>query len=516
MKGTLVPLVFALLGLAYGVSDASALRLGIADDTGKYAEDGGHAFFARLRQIGATENRVTIVWDPAKPAKIPDKPFLDRSLPNAAAAGIRVVFHVYPADAPTVSTSPEQRKRFARFVRRLARTYPHVQDYIIGNEPNQPRFWRPQFNSKGRRVAAATYTKLLAGSYDTLKRVDPGITVIGGVLSSRGNDRPRAKSNASTSPVRFIRDMGKVYRKSGRKRPLMDQFAFHPYPNSFTDPLEKGFRWPNAGIPNLDRIKQAFWDAFRGTAQPTFASGLTFKIDEIGWQVGVVPAARHAYRGSENVATTDEASQAAIYVEMIRLLSCDPSVEGVHLFRLADNPDLNRFQSGLIRADGTRRPSFDAVRSLMASTGGRCTATRRSWKATRSVFGAGADFGKIERPKPARQTFWGFKATAVEQARYRAGVFRVSGPGKLSRTGRAAIVRGLGADRRRTTARSLRPVLATRGQVNAYWRPLVRFGKTTLRPGYYVYAIRLRSVMNPKRASFFVSKPFVVRGSSPR
>ena len=43
----------------------------------------------------------------------------------------------------------------------------------------------------------------------------------------------------------------------------MDGFSFHPYPNEATDPLERGYAWPNAGFANLDRLKQALWDAFQ-------------------------------------------------------------------------------------------------------------------------------------------------------------------------------------------------------------------------------------------------------------
>ena len=53
----------------------------------------------------------------------------------------------------------------------------------------------------------------------------------------------------------------------------MDELAYHPYPDRDRDPLMKGYRWPNAGVPNLGRIKQAFWDAFGGTAQPLFPEG---------------------------------------------------------------------------------------------------------------------------------------------------------------------------------------------------------------------------------------------------
>ncbi len=72
----------------------------------------------------------------------------------------------------------------------------------------------------------------------------------------------------------------------------MDGFSFHPYPNEATDPLERGYQWPNAGFANLDRVKQALWDAFDGTAQPTTLDGLKLHLDEVGWQVDTSGARR--------------------------------------------------------------------------------------------------------------------------------------------------------------------------------------------------------------------------------
>ena len=160
-----------------------------------------------------------------------------------------------------------------------------MNQFVIGNEPNQPAFWRPQFDAAGANVSAPSFGPYLAAAYDTLKGVDPDITVVGVGLSPRGNDRPTAKNNISTSPVRFLRALGAWYRRSGRTKPLMDAFSFHPYPNEATDPLERGYPWPNAGFANLDRLKQALWDAFDGTAQPTTLDGLKLHLDEVGWQV---------------------------------------------------------------------------------------------------------------------------------------------------------------------------------------------------------------------------------------
>ena len=466
---------------------------GVADDGGKYSDDGGAAFFSRLLGLGMTENRITVLWHADRPATIVERGFLDRSLPQAAVRGVRVVFHDHPARATGIASRPGATEQFARFVGLLARRYPLVRDYIVGNEPNQPRFWRPQFDREGRGVSAAAYAALLARSYDTLKAVDPTINVIGLGLSSRGNDSPWARSNVSTSPVRFLRDLGRAYRSSGRSVPLMDELAFHPYPSSDGDSYQRGHPWPRAGVPNLARVKQAVWDAFGGTAQPTFEEGLRLRVDEIGWQVGVVPTAQAAYHGRESVAVTSEADQARNYAGLIERLGCDPSVSGVYLLGLTDDPDLERFQSGLLRADGSARPAYAAVRKAIRAVRSACPRPI-SWRHTERVLGARASFGRLRVAKPMAQTYWSFHLTAAEDASYRAAVVRVPLRHPLSLARPAA-----------------KPaVLVARGSLKARWRPLVRFPARRLAPGRYVYAVELRAAMNPARTRVFVSRPFSV------
>ena len=215
---------------------------------------------------------------------------------------------VYPYPPREIEAGLGSPSLFASYVGVLASIYPQVKQFVIGNEPNQPAFWRPQFDAAGNNVSAPAFGPYLAAAYDTLKSVDPKISVVGVGLSPRGNDRPTAKNNISTSPVRFLRALGAWYRRSGRTLPLMDAFSFHPYPNEATDPLERGYAWPNAGFANLDRLKQALWDAFHGTAQPTTLDGLKLHLDEVGWQVDT--AGRVGYRGRENVSVTDEVTQA--------------------------------------------------------------------------------------------------------------------------------------------------------------------------------------------------------------
>ena len=95
-------------------------------------------------------------------------------MPVAKAKGIRVVFHVFPISPTALSSSPDSAERFAEFLAKLATAYPGVRDFVVGNEPNQPRFLRPQFSRTGRGLAAAAYAGLLAKSYDALKESRPG------------------------------------------------------------------------------------------------------------------------------------------------------------------------------------------------------------------------------------------------------------------------------------------------------------------------------------------------------
>jgi hypothetical protein len=485
---------------------ASAYTVGVADDRGRDVPERTSTFLDAMHDVGLTENRLAVIWNPDQPRTIPDKALLDAFVAAATARQIRLIFAVYPGSARVLTDYPEAPGEFIDFLRSVARTYPGVTDYIIGNEPNQPRFWQPQFTQSGAPVACRQYTAVLARSYDALKAVNPAINVIGVGLSPRGNDNPQGLSNISTSPVRCIRDIGTAYRASRRQRPLMDEFSFHPYPERDTHPISRGYTWPKAGLVNLDRIKQAVWDAFNGTAQPTFAEpgrsvvqpSLTFRLDETGWQVGVLAAHQSAYFGRESVDTTTEAAQAQVYAEAVRLLACDPSVKSMLLFGLVDEPDLERWQAGLMRADWSRRASYDSVKRAIAETGGRCTAAAVSWKHATSVVGASWRPG-IPRTKN-QKTIWSFSARVAEDSIYRAAVLRVRSKRRIPAKGLRAIEQLL---------KGKAPgILFKKGAVGAPFARVFRFQPRRMKPGYYVLATLLQAEMNTARTKVFVSRPF--------
>jgi hypothetical protein len=497
--------VSALVALSVAPA-ASAFTVGVADDRGRDVPETTKTFLDAMQDIGLTENRLAVIWNPDQPRTIPDKVLLDAYVAAATARQVRLVFAVYPGSARVLTDYPEAPGEFVDFLQLVARTYPGVRDYIIGNEPNQPRFWQPQFSQGGAPVACRQYTAVLARSYDALKAVSPSINVIGVGLSPRGNDNPTGLSNISTSPVRCIRDMGAAYRASRRQRPLMDEFSFHPYPERDTHPVSRGYSWPKAGLVNLDRIKQAVWDAFDGTAQPTFAEpgrsvvlqSLTFRLDEVGWQVGIPAAHQRAYFGRESVDPTTEAAQAQVYSEAIRLMACDPSVKSMLMFGLVDEPDLERWQAALMRADWSRRPSYDSVKRTIAETGGRCTATPVAWSHARSVI------APSWRPAPPRtkqrKVIWTFSTKVGEDSLYRSAVLRVRTKKRIPPKG----LRAIG-----TLLKGNAPgILFKKGSVRAGFARVFRFQPRRMKPGYYILATLLQAEMNTARSKVFVSRPF--------
>lgn len=298
----------ALFSLVLAGSAGAGLRVGVAEDTTSYP-DGGAAIYSTMHTNGMSAVRATVLWDAKNPSVVREEAGLQRQVAAAVASGLDVSMAVSPYFAKDVTGTPNGTELFAQYCLRVAKAFPQVKKIIVGNEPNQPRFWQPQFDSQGHFASGAAYEKLLARTYDLLKGYDSSITVIGLAISPRGGDDPTKKDHVDTSPVHFIHDVGAAYRASARKAPLMDEVGFHPYPNpnSSDDPPAKGYQWPNAGLTQLSRLQQAFWDAFHGTGQPTFAeAGLAAKgagnsvkwaLDETAYQVPTKGIA--GYTGSE-------------------------------------------------------------------------------------------------------------------------------------------------------------------------------------------------------------------------
>jgi hypothetical protein len=244
---------------------------------------------------------------------------------------------------------------------------PAVRYVIVGNEPNLNRFWMPQFGRNGSDAAAASYESLLARTYDAIKAASPTTTVIGGSVSPRGADSPNS-IRPTHSPTAFIRDLGRDYRRSGRKKPIMDWLAFHPYEDS--SKLPPTFAHPRSttiAIADYGKLVTLLGTAFDGTAQK--GSKLPILYDEFGVQTFTPTDKRQVY-GSDVPSATDavsEQTQAKYYTMALQMAACQPNVVGLLFFHVSDESELDRWQSGVYYADDSPKTSLAPVAAAAAA-----------------------------------------------------------------------------------------------------------------------------------------------------
>jgi hypothetical protein len=158
-----------------------------------------------------------------------------------------------------------------------------------------------------------------------------------------------------------------------------------------------------------------------------------------------------------------QAEQAQAYSATVGML-CDPAVTDAMVFHLIDEPDLDRFQTGLLRIDRSERPSYGAVRSAITASGS--CATSALWSHAAGVVGARAIF--TERSEPAARRVFGISVSALEDADARAGIFRVTSPKAKLGVGRSIVARLAGASLRPVVLR-VAPVKAA-GRYGSSWR----------------------------------------------
>jgi hypothetical protein len=308
---------------------------------------------------------ITTLWAPGQ--STPDPAEL-QVLRNVAAAAkrnrIRIVLSVFAGKPRFAPTTPQAQGQYAAYLVTLAHDLPSVREFAVWNEPNLNGFWLPQFDGSGKDVATPAYVSLLAHSYDALKSVSPKILVYGGSLAPRGADNPNAPRHTQ-SPTRFIEGIGRAYRASGRTKPIMDVFAIHPYlERSAISPTTRHPIGTTVGIADYDKLVDLLGKAFDGTEQP--GRKLPIAYTEFGVQTKIPRSDEAPYTDLQSPIGLDavsEQTQADYYREALQLATCQPTVVGLLIFHLLDEPDLNRWQSGPYYADGKPKTSLDAIRS---------------------------------------------------------------------------------------------------------------------------------------------------------
>lgn len=482
-----VPPAAADRGLVVGVTE-SRLRWDTA------------ATVAVARDVGLGAVRVTLAWAPGQTTlSQADAGELDRMV--AAASGLRIVVTIFgPARAAPVDEAG--RNAFCEYARTLLDRYPTINDVVVWNEPNLGFFWQPQFDVDGASAAPGAYVQLLGRCWDVLHAARPSVNVIM-TTSPSGNDNPAASSNVSHAPGTFIRRMGAAYRASGRGRPVFDTIGHNPYGTSSAEaPMRQHLFPSHVGMGDLDRLLLALRDGFVSTKQPVPGSCAGAACPSIwyleaGYQTVPDPATSSLYTGRENdarplpAAETGNLTQGSQLRAAVRLAYCQPYVSAFFNFLLWDEPDLARWQSGVLAPDGTRKPSYDALRRVAGEVSGGaidCTTVPRPQPRANGVL-----LDRVEWPElrvySAFNSVWGFNVVTRERVSYRATLMRVNG----------------GAAARR------RPALAASGTLRLGRPRYVALPVKSVARGTYRFELVLSRKGNRPLTERRVSATFVVR-----
>lgn len=358
MKRVLLAALSALL--AGGTAPASAAPgkwVGGAENAALQADlQTAHNKMRLASLAGFTVVRVIIPWSPGQPWPSPqDIQGLRNSVAAAELVGIRVIVSAYPNGRAPVG--PGQRRQYLTFLATVAHSLKAgstdqtgvslvhgVKDFVVGNEVNSGRFWKPQ------NKAAESYVAVLSQAYDVLKAINPGITVYGGALASRHD------------PAGFLRDMGKAYRLSGRDLPLMDVLAYHPYGLNSSESPRVVHAGQLIGVADYPKLVAALGDAFNGTVQ----AGSKLRIAYLEYGVdSVIPWPKSNLYNKRELASTKavpEATQGLYYRQMLELAACQPTVIGTAFFHVSDESDLEAWQSGPFYSDDTPKSSLPVIR----------------------------------------------------------------------------------------------------------------------------------------------------------
>ena len=356
--------------------------VGAAEDVGKTAD---YAFaktsMDKAKLAGFDSIRITQTWTKdqtklgavrrARPRQRDQRRPVHRAAGRALALPVRF------------ERDPAHRRAARRFRvvrgRRGDAAIPFVHDFIVGNEPNLNRFWLPQFNPDGTDAAAPAYEQLLATTYDALKTVRPRSTVYGGALAPRGVDKPNTGRDTH-SPTAFITDLGAAYRASGRAAPDHGCVRIPSVPGD-VDRQGRTFRIRTArrSASPTTRGSSACSEP-RSTARPSVARHCPCSTTSSGSR----PRSRRPRHRCTSAPSppprsrSAEATQAQYYLQAMQMTFCQPTVLGLMLFHVQDEPDLSAWQSGEYYVDGTpktsllpvRRAAFSVRRGIVAACPG--------------------------------------------------------------------------------------------------------------------------------------------------
>jgi hypothetical protein len=336
----------AVLAAAGPAAASSNVRYGIQDDAWLlYGPGTLESRVETLDRLGVELVRFTLDWSKVETRRgAPDWSGVDPVLQALRADGIRAVVTLYGTPrwangGRSANWAPTSGSTFATFASAAAKRYPWVKDWLIWNEPNQRRWLRP--------TTPQTYvTKLLNPAYTAIHRASGGVRVAGGVTAPRG-------SAGGVSPVDWIRGMG----TAGAR---LDAYAHHPYP---LRPDEGP--WTGA-CGHCETITMASLERLLREVSRAWGPSKRIWLTEYGYQTNP----------PDRFLGVSYAAQARFIGEAAWRAFKAPNVDMLIRYLYRDEPEVGRWQSGLVTAGGVAKPALRAfeVAAAQAYRIGRTTA----------------------------------------------------------------------------------------------------------------------------------------------
>ncbi len=319
----------------------------------------GVSQFPIYRSLGVTLYQTGLSWDsiaPTRPAHPTDPsdpayrwPALDRVISDAKQNDMRVLLLI--SGSPPWANGGKSREwapgpaAYAQFTEAAARRYPDVRQWMIWGEPSRSMNFKPIVpQTIGRPLTPAQaaaprrYARILDAAYVALKRVRRSNVVIGGNTFTAGDIRP-------ANWVKFMR------LPNGR-RPRLDVYGHNPFSlrtPSLRNPPGSG---ETVDFSDLGRFQTVVDRAFGGRGSksrrvPLFLSEFTVPTGpDFEYNFYVTPR-----------------KQAELITRGFQVAR-EIKAYGLGWIVLYDTPTGGgaRHRGGLIDADGTRKPGFDAFR----------------------------------------------------------------------------------------------------------------------------------------------------------
>jgi hypothetical protein len=345
--------LFALLCAILACVAASSARAshrisyGIQDDA--WLEFGPGTLNQRLatfKRLGVPFVRFTLHWNatalrrPKDPTSPRDRAYdwhrADRVLRGLRRYGLTPVLTLVgtPAWANSgraANFAPPHPRDFRRFATAVARRYPWVRYWLIWNEPNKHIWLRP--------TRAAIYVQhLLNPAYEAIHSVLPHARVGGGVTAPRGG-------LGDVAPVVWLRGMAAAHAK-------LDAYAHHPYPLRPNETPSSG------GCKNCPSITMATVPKLLILVRRYFGPKPVW-LTEYGYQTNPPDA----FLGVPPKRQATMLSLAAMRAWRL------PRVTMLIQYLYRDEPQLSRFQSGLVFIDDRPKPALAAIKLPFAQMG---------------------------------------------------------------------------------------------------------------------------------------------------